>query len=110
MPAGFTAAEQQMWDQVAAYVPEEVKAGADTSSLISLCKWWGMWFDLQSKWDSAEKEEDRPSIYEISKAWSHAEKLLIEFGMTPAARAKIKVIPKEQKKAEENPLDYLKAV
>ncbi len=104
MPVGMTAPEIEMWESVIAYVPEEVLAGADTKALTALCKWWGIYFDLQGKWDSAEVEKDRPSIYEISKAWAHCERLLGEFGMTPNARAKVKVIPKQQKQEEADPL------
>lgn len=78
----------------------EVLTESDVSALEAYCKYWSMWKDATKyiqKWGMVLKAKDgevpviSPYIKIADKAMMHCRAFLIEFGLTPSSRSKVRV-------------------
>ena len=98
-PEWVTAEARAEWDRVA---PMLLRLGvlteADGSALLVYCRTWQQWFDAQQGLAKTGLLIKSPSGYPIvnplvgiaNKTLANLTKLLIEFGMTPSSRARVK--------------------
>src|SRR5262245_11280445 len=89
-PSHLTADARKHWQAV---VPALVAAGVveklDTPALTALCELWQVRRVAYAVWLAEPKSKNaRVSFIESDRAWSTAAK---EFGLTPAARTKLRV-------------------
>lgn len=79
---------QQMWKLVVKHTPAEVLAGIDGPALFGLCRWWAMWRKYDRIANSAKAKPN--DLYLAMGAWKQCNQLMIQFGMSPVARTRIK--------------------
>lgn len=94
-----------LWDQVVAQLrTAKVVAAIDEASLEAMCRWWGRYRELMRRVDKESYDDEVCETLELRarRAWLAFDRVSSQFGMTPAARAKLKTEPK---KDAHSPLD-----
>lgn len=92
-PQGMSPSASWLWDFL---VPELVEKGiakrCDTPALIGLCVWWGRYQAAESALaaDGVDQFDER-LVNAASKAWAAFERMAARFGLTPSARAGLKL-------------------
>ena len=101
MPKGLTAAAQRAWPKIAEQLTEaRILTKLDAQALATYCEMFARWRDACDKIETfGPVVKTGQGGLKLSPFWvafvqSSAEmrRLLIEFGMTPAARARVEAI------------------
>lgn len=105
-PQWLSAAEREHWDMfVGMLTSMRVLTPVDGFALATLCSVWQQWITLQEfvkqnglTYDVTLQHGEtvtrtRPETREANTLLNQVKSLLQEFGLTPAARAKVKVAP-----------------
>ena len=77
----------------------------DTAALASYCSWWALFAQASEELENSGLVQTADSGYESPSAWvslkkqasEQMHKFMTEFGLTPASRGRIKVMPPEEK-------------
>ena len=94
-----------MWDHLTDALDPRILATADTVQWMAMCDWFAEWRKCVAMMNS-DVELDSKTYGQWFRrkrdAWNELSKITNNFGMSPAARAKIKVAPTDD--GEGNPL------
>lgn len=96
-----------LWQTLLAQIPAPLLKGADTASLVMLCRLWSEWRRIDNvvrKLSPAHKKYGpmlRNSLA-ISKAW---QTLAARFGLSPIDRTRLHFNPQENQTAEGDPIE-----
>ena len=95
-PTGMGRWGAWLWDKVVDELGRrEVAARIDTAALAAMCEWYQRYrqfASLLAKSNLADKETYRITI-QTKMCWNEASKLMVEFGLTPAARSRLRIAP-----------------
>lgn len=95
-PEGMSPAESALWEQVTkSYSGRNVLAELDTAALQTLCEFWGLYQDARQK--AKANPTDKEIRCAVVAYFGAFERLAGKFGLTPAARAALKVTPAKEK-------------
>ena len=103
-PAGLSKAALKHWHTVAKHLTEaRILTELDKPALILYCEAWARWRDATDEVQKRGMLVKAPSGYPMqnpylaiaNKAFEQMQKMLVEFGMTPASRSRIQVEPEQ---------------
>lgn len=94
MPGNFTEPQRSLWGMVVSRIPPDHLGEIDGPALTALCRWWRLYvfYDEELWRREMAPDEEYKLMIATAMAWKQCEKLLRQFGMTPAARQLIKDI------------------
>lgn len=96
------AEEQEVWNIITVGLPSHVLHEIDSPALTMLVSLWKQWKKLWELWQADPLDRElRKSTLEVG---AQVQRMLSQFGMSPADRARIKAAKDEQK----NPADVIK--
>lgn len=98
-PKGLDEDSNWLWDLVVGQLPEGARAAVDAVQLIALCNWWRRYTKYARMMDEEIGNPMHVSCMECM-AWKNFTKLAAEFGLSPAARTRLKVSGAQPKKAK----------
>lgn len=78
-----------LWDSIIADVVAWGAGASDGPMLASMCRWWGIYRTLSTRLES--EAYDFRAMIGASTAWKMFEKAASQFGLSPVARAKMRV-------------------
>lgn len=96
-PRGLGDDGQWLWKLVIKGTPRGILSAVDTAQLFAMCKWWGRWRRLDRK--SQLKAAD---MRQMAECWKQFASIAGQFGLSPAARTRIKAPGKQD--APDDPL------
>ena len=85
-PRGLGRDGAWLWRLVVDATPRGVLTTVDTPQLFALCKWWGRWRRLDRKSDLNAFQ-----LRQMLQSWKQFSQLATQFGLSPSARAGLKV-------------------
>lgn len=94
-PCGLTKVQEEFWEAIVNHLPDGAVGYIDTVPLRELVRWYGVYADLMSMLE--QDPTDQGTLRSAKMAWDTVYRLAGDFGLTPAARAKL-MIPKGQSK------------
>lgn len=105
-PSGLSADARSVWEELSSLLgAKRVVTKADGAALELLCVALARWRKLErfiAKRGRTYSSETvaggkvirpRPEVTMAAEAWREAQKMVIEFGLTPASRTKVKTVP-----------------
>ena len=96
-PENLTDEQKRVWQAVLDALPAAALGSADSVAMAEMCEWFARY---RRCWDEADKDPaNLPKwISAAQKAWGEFRKLAIDYGLTPQARAGMK-LPEEKKES-----------
>lgn len=106
-PRFLTAEAQKEWRRLAPVLLDlGLYTEADYAALAMYCQAWGRWVEAERKIDETGgavlTSKDVGNLYQnphsatANKAFDQVRKMLAEFGLTPATRARLQIAPREE--------------
>ena len=90
-PRGLGDDGQWLWALVIKGTPRGILSAVDTAQLFAMCKWWGRWRRLDRK-----SNLDVADMRQMVECWKQFSTIAGQFGMSPAARTRIKTPGKQE--------------
>jgi len=94
------------WDRIkAVFDQQELITESDYSALTAYCAAWGRWIEAEDHIKQSGMLVKSPSGYAIQNPWlaisnrafEQMMKFMVEFGMTPSSRSRVKTVGPEEK-------------
>ena len=99
-PRGLGDDGRWLWQLVINGTPRGILSAVDTAQLFAMCKWWGRWrrFDRNKDLEVSEMRQ-------MTECWKQFAAIAAQFGLSPAARTRIKAPGKQD--APDDPLSKM---
>jgi P27 family predicted phage terminase small subunit len=99
-PPDLSPVASELWDHIVQSLGvQDIAKHLDTTTLAEMCRWYARYRRIADEMDKLDILNDANAHYKLmisaGQAWDKAERLMYHFGMTPVARARIKVEPKK---------------
>lgn len=107
-PADLSDDAAWLWELVLSQLPDAARAKVDAAVLRGMCEWWGLYRRYMNLATEATAEDYR-IVQMAAMAWKQFEKSSCDFGLSPAARAKLRVGGKEKAKANDGKGRYFQS-
>ena len=96
-PHGLGTDGQWLWALVIKGTPRGILSAVDTAQLFGMCKWWARWRKFDRRVDM-----DVTDMRQMAVCWKQFSFIAGQFGLSPAARTRIKAPGKQD--APDDPL------
>ena len=103
-PEDLSAAGQSMWETLTTHLPASVLATVDTFALDGLCE---LWHQYKQSVAQCRRQRTYRNVQMIAMCWKQWFAAAAHFGLTPAARANMKLHKEPEKRSR---LDEIKAM
>lgn len=102
-PNHFSPSQQQLWNELAGFLPDGVVGAKDSTMLVAAVQWYDIYSDTIKQ--LARDPIDKQLLAVADKSWKNFERLAKEFGATPTARARLRNDPGDNAKKEKTKSD-----
>lgn len=96
-PRGLGDDGRWLWELVIKGTPHGILSAVDTAQLFAMCKWWARWRRFDRRVDM-----DVTDLRQMAVCWNQFAAIAAQFGLSPAARTRIKAPGKQD--APDDPL------
>jgi len=87
-PHGLGKDGQYLWKLINTGTPDDILAKIDSPTMFAMCRWWQKWRELDRR---SHRDDFTPQQFRMMvDAWTQCSKMMMEYGMSPVARTRIK--------------------
>ena len=79
---------QYLWKLITENTPPGILVTVDSAAMFAMCRWWAAYRKFERKAMGAKSKPH--DLYQASTAWKQCSQLMIQFGLTPIARTRLK--------------------